>query len=79
MLEKIKFRQHSKLIENIRAVLYQESDYRRKLLDKVGLRIYDGWIRRKENVEWLTRTTDTKYTRGKSHMPGKFFRVPVDG
>src|SRR3989338_7790844 len=30
----------SKLIENIRAVLYQHSDYRRKFLDKVGHRIY---------------------------------------
>jgi predicted metal-dependent RNase len=35
----------SKLIENIRGVLYQESDYRRKFLDKVGHRIYDGWMR----------------------------------
>src|SRR3989344_664691 len=33
----------SKLIENIRAVLYQHSDYRRKFLNKVGHRIYDGW------------------------------------
>jgi len=32
----------SQLIENIRAVLYQNSDYRRKFLDKVGHRIYDG-------------------------------------
>ena len=32
----------SKIIENIRAVLYQYSDYRRKFLDKVGHRIYDG-------------------------------------
>src|SRR3990167_7762468 len=37
----------SKLIESIRAVLYQHSDYRRKFLDKVGHRIYDGWKREK--------------------------------
>src|SRR3989338_53995 len=30
------------LIENIRLVLYQHSDYRRKFLDKIGHRIYDG-------------------------------------
>ena len=45
----------SKLIENIRAVLYQNSDYRRKFLDKVGHRIYDGWIREKKN-EWIRMT-----------------------
>ena len=42
----------SKLIENIRSVLYQNSDYRRKFLDKVGHRIYDGWIREKKH-EWV--------------------------
>ncbi len=42
----------SKLIETIRAVLYKHSDYRRKFLDKVGHRIYDGWIREKKN-EWI--------------------------
>jgi len=42
----------SQLIENIRSVLYQNSDYRRKFLDRVGHRIYDGWLRgRKE--EWI--------------------------
>ncbi|MAG91941.1 beta-CASP ribonuclease aCPSF1 [Candidatus Woesearchaeota archaeon] len=45
----------SKLIENIRAVLYQNSDYRRKFLDKVGHRIYDGWRREKKN-EWVRMT-----------------------
>ena len=45
----------SKLIENIRAVLYQHSDYRRKFLDKVGHRIYDGWRREKKN-EWIRLT-----------------------
>jgi hypothetical protein len=42
----------SQLIENIRSVLYQNSDYRRKFLDKMGHRIYDGWIREKKN-EWI--------------------------
>lgn len=42
----------SQLIENIREVLYQNSDYRRKFLDKIGHRIYDGWIREKKN-EWI--------------------------
>jgi len=42
----------SKLIENIRAVLYKESDYRRKFLDKTGHRIYDGWMREKKH-EWI--------------------------
>jgi len=39
----------AQLIENIRAVLYQNSDYRRKFLDSVGHRIYDGWIREKKH------------------------------
>lgn len=42
----------SKLIENIRGVLYLESDYRRKFLDKTGHRIYDGWVRGKKQ-EWV--------------------------
>ncbi|MBR9699600.1 beta-CASP ribonuclease aCPSF1 [Candidatus Woesearchaeota archaeon] len=45
----------SKLIENIRAVLYQNSDFRRKFLDKCGHRIYDGWIREKKH-EWVRLT-----------------------
>src|SRR3989339_1521569 len=45
----------SKIIENIRAVLYQNSDYRRKFLDKAGHRIYDGWIREKKH-EWIRLT-----------------------
>jgi len=45
----------SELIENIRTVLYQHSDYRKKFLDKVGHRIYDGWIRGKKN-EWVRVT-----------------------
>ena len=43
------------LIENIRSVLYQNSEYRRKFLDKVGHRIYDGWMREKKN-EWIRLT-----------------------
>lgn len=43
------------LIENIRKVLYQNSDYRRKFLDKVGHRIYDGWKRAKTK-EWIRLT-----------------------
>jgi KH/beta-lactamase-domain protein len=42
----------SKLIEGIRAVLYKESDYRRKFLNKVGHRVYDGWIRERKK-EWI--------------------------
>ncbi|MBI4440074.1 beta-CASP ribonuclease aCPSF1 [Candidatus Woesearchaeota archaeon] len=45
----------SKIIENIRAVLYQNSDYRRKFLDRIGHRIYDGWVREKKN-EWIRVT-----------------------
>ncbi len=45
----------SQLIENIRAVLYQNSDYRRKFLNKVGERIYNGWLRAKKN-EWIRIT-----------------------
>lgn len=42
----------SQLIENIRSVLYQNSDYRKKFLHKTGERIYNGWLRgRKE--EWV--------------------------
>ena len=45
----------SKLIENIRAVLYEHSPERRKFLDKIGHRIYDGWLREKKN-EWIRVT-----------------------
>ncbi len=45
----------SKIIQGIRAVLYKESDYRRKFLDKVGHRIYDGWLREKKK-EWIRCT-----------------------
>lgn len=45
----------SQIIDNIRAVLYEHSDYRRKFLDKVGHRIYDGWLREKKH-EWIRVT-----------------------
>jgi KH/beta-lactamase-domain protein len=45
----------SQIIDNIRAVLYENSDYRRKFLDKVGHRIYDGWLREKKH-EWIRVT-----------------------
>jgi len=43
----------SKIIENIREVLYQNNDYRRKFLHKTGLRIYNGWLRRAKKEEWI--------------------------
>ncbi len=45
----------SDIVDNIRKVLFQHSDYRRKFLDKVGHRIYDGWIRDKKS-EWIRVT-----------------------
>ncbi len=42
----------SKMIENIRNVLYENNDYRKKFLNKVGERIYSGWIRDKKS-EWI--------------------------
>lgn len=45
----------SKISENIRAVLYMHNDERRKFLDRIGHRIYDGWRRDKKN-EWVRVT-----------------------
>ena len=45
----------SLLIENIRSVLYKNSEYRRKFLNKTGERIYNGWLRGKKN-EWVRMT-----------------------
>jgi len=45
----------SKIIEETRGVLYQHSDFRRKFLDKIGHRIYDGWVREKKH-EWIRVT-----------------------
>ncbi len=42
----------SPLIENIRAVLYENNDYRKKFLHKIGKRIYDDWQRGKKE-EWV--------------------------
>ncbi len=43
------------VINNIREVLYENTDFRKKFLDKVGHRIYDGWTRgRKES--WVRAT-----------------------
>ena len=45
----------SEIIEGIRAVLYENSDYRRKFLNKTGERIYNGWLRQKKE-EWIRIT-----------------------
>ena len=45
----------SQLIENVRQVLYDSSDYRRKFLHKIGKRIYEGWTRAKRD-EWVRIT-----------------------
>lgn len=45
----------SQIIENIRSVLYENSDYRRKFLNKVGERVYNGWLRQKKE-EWVRIT-----------------------
>lgn len=45
----------SQIIENIRSVLYENSDYRRKFLNRVGERVYNGWLRQKKE-EWVRIT-----------------------
>ena len=45
----------SNLIESIRSVLYQNSEYRRKFLHKTGERVYNGWLRQKKE-EWVRLT-----------------------
>ena len=45
----------SQLIENIRSVLYEHSEFRRKFLHKTGERIYNGWLRQKKE-EWIRIT-----------------------
>ncbi len=42
----------SQIIENIRSVLYKNSDERRIFLHKTGERIYNGWMRAKRD-EWI--------------------------
>jgi len=45
----------SKIIDEIRSVLYENAEDRKKFLDKTGHRIYDGWIRGKKD-EWVRLT-----------------------
>lgn len=45
----------SKIIDSIRHVLYENNDERKKFLNRVGKRIYDGWIRAKKS-EWVRIT-----------------------
>lgn len=46
---------HSPLIEDLRSLIYQSSEYRKEFLNKTGHRIYDGWIRGRKN-EWVRMT-----------------------
>ena len=55
----------SKLIEDIRSVLYKSSSERKKFLNQVGHRIYDGWIRDKKH-QWVRLTC-----LGASRMVGR--------
>jgi len=45
----------SQIIDDIKALLYANSEERRKFLDRIGHRIYDGWIRGRAN-EWIRLT-----------------------
>tara|TARA_Y100000310_G_scaffold345406_1_gene464612 strand:- start:7212 stop:9116 length:1905 start_codon:yes stop_codon:yes gene_type:complete len=45
----------SQIIENVRQVLYENNDYRKKFLNKVGERIY-GPKRRNKKTEWIRIT-----------------------
>src|SRR3989344_3930949 len=45
----------SKIIENINHVLYENNDYRKKFLNKVGKRIYGGWTKGRVD-EWVRVT-----------------------
>ena len=42
----------SKIIENIRHVLFENSDYRRKFLNKIGERIYSGYTKGQQS-DWV--------------------------
>jgi len=46
---------HSKIIENIRQVLYENNDYRKNFLNKTGERIYSGWVKERKS-EWIRAT-----------------------
>ncbi len=43
----------SKIIEDIRAVLYANSDERRDFLNRTGERVYNGWLRKKKEGGWI--------------------------
>ncbi len=45
----------SQIIDDIKSLLYANSEERRKFLDRVGHRIYDGWMRGRAN-EWVRLT-----------------------
>ena len=45
----------SQIMDDIKSLLYANSEERRKFLDKTGHRIYDGWIRGRAN-EWVRIT-----------------------
>ncbi len=45
----------SKIIENIRYVLYENSEQRRKFLNQVGKKIYEGWVRERK-TGWIKIT-----------------------
>ena len=45
----------SPIIEEIRSVLYENSDHRRKFLNRVGERVYNGWLRQRKE-EWVRVT-----------------------
>ena len=47
----------SAVIDNIRQVLFENNDYRKKFLNQVGHRIYDGWMRGEKKHEWVRITT----------------------
>ncbi|MDD5133747.1 MAG: beta-CASP ribonuclease aCPSF1 [Candidatus Nanoarchaeia archaeon] len=40
------------IIENIRKVLYENNDYRKKFLNKVGKRVYEGYTKERKH-EWV--------------------------
>ncbi len=45
----------SNMVDDIKSLLYANSEERRKFLDRVGHRIYDGWTRARSN-EWVRLT-----------------------
>ena len=45
----------SKIIENIRYVLYENSEQRKKFLNQVGKKIYEGWVRERKSG-WIRLT-----------------------